>query len=268
MLKHLLKFVSICVLGASFSPLTHAKTIWHWNDQFSDSEKKKLKSWITETIVSVETYAGAYPFDVHIYFHRKDNASEPVPWANTQRSDLQGVHFHVDTRYPTKAFTNDWTAPHELSHLLIPYLGKDLRWFAEGFASYMQYQVMQEMGMLNEQETSEKYENRIRRADKRYSMPNMPFTEAAPVLFERRLYPVMYWGGASYFLNIDKALKENESSLKDVLREYVSCCRMRKSNFHELIQLFDKISETTAFSDQLKKYKLKPGFPEYDSLFH
>ena len=43
---------------------------------------------------------------------------------------------------------NDWTAPHEMSHLAIPYIGEKEVWFAEGFASFMQYQVMMEMGVM------------------------------------------------------------------------------------------------------------------------
>jgi len=35
-----------------------------------------------------------------------------------------------------------------MSHLAIPYVGEKEVWFAEGFASFMQYQVMMEMGVM------------------------------------------------------------------------------------------------------------------------
>src|SRR5690606_12588924 len=103
----------------------------------------------------------------------------------------QHVHFHVDPRHPPEAFRGDWTAPHELSHLILPYLGRPAAWFAEGFASYMQYQVMIAMGLLSEAEAGERYRERIGRAAERYRYPEISFVEAAPRLHDDRQYPVM-----------------------------------------------------------------------------
>lgn len=251
----------------SLAQQANCKTIWHWEDSFSEQEKQLLTRWVSEVVAAIESYSGSYPFDTHIYFHRKTDAKEPVPWANTQRSEKQGVHFHVDTGYPLDTFRQDWTAAHELSHLLIPYLGRSLRWFAEGFASYMQYQIMMEMGLFGEETLTSNYKDRLKKAEHDYPMQNTPFTEAADTLFKMRRYPVMYWGGASYFLLVDKKLKAQGTSMKNVLSDYLACCRMQKRSFNQLINLLDDLSGTNAFSQQLHIFKTKKGFPEYHTLF-
>ena len=83
----------------------------------------------------MERSIGSYPFTVTYYLSRKDNASEPVPWANTVRSGEQAVEFYVDPSYDLSEFLADWTAPHEISHLSIPYVGRSNMWFSEGYAS-------------------------------------------------------------------------------------------------------------------------------------
>lgn len=244
----------------------HAKVVWHWEDDFDAGEQKQLTQWIETTVAGIEKLVAPYPFDVHIFFHRR-NAREPVPWAHTERSGLQGVHFYVDTRYPPAAFLADWTAPHELGHLLIPFVGRSHAWFSEGFASYMQYQVMHAMGILNKAGMEEQYRSHIERADSRYTLDNMPFIAAAPELLRNREYATLYWGGAVYFLQADKALRAKGSSFIEVLRAYVNCCRNRSTDLKHLITRFDRLSSSPLFSSLLQPLTDKPGFPSYPGHF-
>jgi len=263
----LLGILSFLVSALHFSPNIAAKTIWHWQDEFNENEQKMLKAWVKQTVDGLETYSGPLPFDLHIFFHRKDGSREPVPWAHTERSRIQGVHFHVDTQYSLEAFVEDWTASHELSHLVLPYLGKDMRWFAEGFASYMQYQVMREMGTLSESELQRKLKLRIERADSNYTFPKLTFVESSPYLFAQRKYPVMYWGGSVFFLRVNQRLKQKGTSLQHTLIKFVKCCRTQKHSFDELIRTLDSISDSKIFSAQLAEFNTRKGFPAYEDLF-
>lgn len=110
--------------------------VWHWEDSFSPGEKKNVENWLLNVTGAVETTLGVYPFDLHFYLHRQNGSSEPVPWAHTRRDNNQGVKFYIDPSFAPGSFTEDWTAPHEISHLSIPYLGRQHAWFAEGYASY------------------------------------------------------------------------------------------------------------------------------------
>ncbi len=238
-----------------------------WQDPFSAAEQQKLRSWIEETVAGVERLVGPYPFDIHIHMHRADGAREPVPWANTRRGSQQGVNFHVNPDFSLDAFLTDWTAPHELSHLVIPYLGSKHSWFAEGFASYMQYQVMQATGQLTPKEASHRYLSRLDKARRNYRFDDRAFASAAPKLRAERKYPVMYWGGAAYFLQVDAALRANGSArLIDVLARYMSCCRRNRKDLDRLVADLDRISGSSEFSSHLARFRTEPGFPRYDAL--
>lgn len=74
----------------------------------------------TDTVSALEDLIAPLPFDIDIHFYRVIDRGEPVPWANTRRGRRQGINFHVGPAFRRRAFYADWTAPHELSHLLIP----------------------------------------------------------------------------------------------------------------------------------------------------
>ena len=255
--------LALCVL-LMVSPArpVGAELIWHWEDSFSEAERDKLMAWVEETAAAVEDFVTPYPFDVHIHFHRT-SSSRTVPWANTIRSRRQGVNLHVNPNASANELRADWTAYHELSHLLIPYLGRSHSWFAEGFASYMQYQVMRSSGVLSEEEMQRRYQERIARAERRYDMEDMPFVEAAPMLRQKRQYPTMYWGGAVYFLRVDQKLKAHGTSIPEVIREYVECCRTnRNSDLDFVVGEFDELAGIDAFTEELQYVRTRPGFPD------
>lgn len=234
-----------------------------WLDDFDAAERAKLSAWIEETHAAVTRLAGPFPMPVRVYFHRRDGAREPVPWAHTQRSSQQGVHLHVDPRFPLADFRRDWTAPHELSHLILPYLGRRHAWFAEGFASYLQYPVMQAMGVLSADEAWRRYRRNLERAERDYAHPRRTFVAAAARLRAEGKYPVMYWGGSAYFMQVDQALGEAGSSLQTVLRDYMACCRRNRAGLHSLVGELDRLAGSAVFSERLKQFESEPGFPRY-----
>lgn len=267
---HYLKFC-FCGLALALCSLfaigARAEIIWHWQDEFTEEERDKLQQWIRQTTHALETHVAPYPFDVHLYFYRADEEDEPVPWANTRRAPVQGIDFHVAPEFSLQAFLDDWTAPHELSHLLIPFVGKRNAWFAEGFASYMQYQVMRAQGVLSTAQIQERYRIRIEKAAQDYRLNKLPFAQAAPTLRKNAEYPTMYWGGAVYFLQVDSALRHRGSSLRQVLAEYVRCCRNNSEGLKDLVANLDRISASSIFSDGIRKNRERQGFPPYRHLF-
>lgn len=254
----------ILILGCVSGAPAKAELRFHWEDRFSPSEQQKLTHWLVETQGALEQLVGKFPFDVHLYLHRA-RSREPVPWANTERSYRQGVHFHVDPSFTLEEFKKDWTAPHELSHLVIPYLGRSNSWFAEGFASYMQYQVMHAMGMLSEGHMAQRYSRNLDRAQRNYKHRSRPFTQAASRLRAEGKYPTLYWGGAAYFMYTDQQLvKTGEPGLIEILKTYLDCCRRNRSSLDDLVADFDRLSKTTLFSTRLQRFRRIPGFPVAD----
>jgi hypothetical protein len=240
---------------------------FHFEGEFSSREQAQLIAWIEQTDRSLTALVGQLPFTRHIYFHRLANAREPVPWAHTQRRPQQGVHFHVDPSFPQAEFVADWTAPHELSHLVLPYLGERNAWLAEGFASYMQYQVMAEMGVLDPVELDERYTQKFQRAEGRFDLSDLPFADAAPELRQARQFPTMYWGGAVYFWQLDRWLAlHTDADLTSVLRSYINCCRAGTTHLRQLIDHLDRITNQQIFGTYLSRFETQPGFPDYRTI--
>jgi len=262
-----------CVLAIALSVFSnaavgaqHQALAFHWEDRFTPSEKAKVKRWLTETHGALEALVGQLPFTTQLYIHRTQ-AREPVPWANTERSRIQGVHFHIDPRFSLQEFRADWTAPHELSHLVLPYVGRTNSWFAEGFASYMQYQVMHEMGVLKKSDMKRRYKKNVDKAASRYSHHRTPFAHAAGRLRAERNYPTMYWGGAAFFLQADTWLmNENKSGLVAALKIYTQCCRMQDRKLSDVITTLDRLTDTSMLSQLLTHFKTEPGFPNSNNL--
>lgn len=270
-----MKFLCFCFSLAVFSslafpPLAWADNYWYFRDGFSETEKQMLKTWVSETKLGIEKLVAPYPFDTHFVFNKRHQQREPVPWANTERDRAQGVHFYVDTRYALKRFQQDWTASHEISHLLIPWLGDNHRWFAEGFASYLQYPVMYVNQQISWQDAIKKLQQNFAKAKNHRATRKQSIAQVSKRMHAAKAYKVVYWGGALYFMKVDKALYETKGMrLWQVIGNYQSCCRVGAdwgdNGFYKLVEKLDEISATNIFTKHLPEFVEKPGFPDYKS---
>ena len=256
------------LLSAALTTPARAELQMQWRDSFRPAEKQQLQRWVTETDAALTALVGPRPMRVTLRFYRADGAGEPVPWANTRRSRDEGVDFHVNPALPLARFRADWTAPHELSHLVLPYLGSRNSWFAEGFASYMQYQVMAEMGVLSRRDIARRYRSRLDSAAAAWPFGRRNFVSTSADLQRRGHYPVLYWGGARYFLNMAAELG-GDKQLIAVLGGYLQCCRQRYDSVDGLVQDLDRIARQaeiidageTPFAGELQRFRQGSGFP-------
>ncbi|GAB5539013.1 MAG: hypothetical protein Salg2KO_11160 [Salibacteraceae bacterium] len=223
-----------------------------WEDRFSKEEKVKVEQWLGQVSAGVFGLLGKYPFTVNYYIHRKDGAREPVPWANTVRDGEEGVHFHINPDFSLNDFLADWTAPHEISHLAIPYVGRENMWFSEGYASYLQYLVMAEMGVITKAEADLRIKERIQRIQSDYRV-EVGFLQRSNQLRKQHNYPAVYWGGACFFMEANQKLgTDHETSLPDVVRAYQTQYRLAYTNLDalsDLIQHLDEVSNTRVFTN-------------------
>ena len=134
-----------------------------------------------------------------------------------------------------QAFLDDWTAPHEISHLSIPFLGREHSWFAKGYAE------------------------KIERCRPSYERER-DFVTVAKELKSKNRYPDMYWGGASYFMQIDKGLSEEYGrTFSGFIKEYLLCCRLKDEAFEELIASWVELLGEPIFSELLHTYQSAPA---------
>ncbi|UTW67031.1 hypothetical protein KFE94_02645 [bacterium SCSIO 12643] len=233
--------------------------VWHWENRFSKDEVSQIKSWLKEIDQAVIHTLGKYNFEMHFYIHRSKRGDEPVPWAHTSRSEEQGVHFHVNMDYDVDEFLNDWTAQHEISHLSIPFLGSSNAWFSEGYATFMQYKIMQNQGVYTAEQVSKRFLTRIAECKENYQS-DQPLPKVADSLRQKWEYPDMYWGGFTFFYVLDKQLQKNhEMQLTELIDAYVDCCRKNHSSPEELCKSWDNILGSKIASDLLFQYKNEPA---------
>ena len=264
MKKHLLVLIAAILLSSSTSVSHSAHFNLIWEDSFSKTEKEKIIDWLNEVSSAVTETLGKYPFEINLYIHESESTREPVPWAHTVRGKEQGVRFHVNPNFSLTEFKEDWTAQHEISHLSIPFVGKENMWFSEGYASYMQYQVMWQQGVLTTEEIKEKYRLKLKTNVPEYDSDES-FLEVSKQLKSRYNYPAVYWGGACFFVQADSLLRnEKNMSLNSVIRKYQKNGRNSDEDLNDLITSLDKISNSTIFSDLL--YAFQNGTARYAVL--
>ena len=231
----------------------------YWKDKFNKKEKEKVKLWLDAVSSACSEVLGEYPFKININIFRVDNAKEPVPWAQTVRSGEQGVNFHIDPDFTLEEFLKDWTAAHEISHLSIPFLGPENMWFAEGYATYMQGQILIEMEEFSLEQIEEKYLRKLSKALP-YYQSNSSFTQVADSLKSQHRYPDLYWGSATFFVQLNNYLMEKKGiSLTEIISDYQSCCRLDDENISDLIISFDKLIGDSYASELLNSYKSTPA---------
>ena len=227
--------------------------VWHWEDEFSEREKEKLVLYLTEVTDATIKILGDYPFKVHYFLHRSESDREPIPWAHTERSEIEGVHFHVNPSFDLSTFRADWTAPHEISHLSIPFLGKSNAWFSEGYASYMQLQVMKEMGIYTAKEMDERYAMKDNLVKGDFS-GGVNFVDDVKDLRAAYNFPAMYWGSVRYFRKVDAQLQNQEQhSLVEHIKAYQKENRIKDQNMDDLLQSLDTDLKVPIFKNLYKK---------------
>ena len=263
-LRHFLALLFLLTSLAAATPAS-ANPRWHWEDRFSDHERDNLTDWVEHAHAALERLIGDLPYSYDVHFHRTSRSHEPVPWAHTWKQwHRRSVNFYVDPNYSNREFERDWTAYHELSHLMFPYLGRDGMWFAEGIASYLQYQVMYAAGELQWDEVIDRYRNRFDSARRYRRLDDYAVVDLLHAGRRSGLNVRLYWGGAAYFLEVDRRLHEQRGiRLTDVIRDYLDCCfGSRGRGAMGMIRRFDRISDSRIFFEVYEDTVKRSGFPD------
>ena len=235
----------------------------HGFKRFSPADKDKLKHWVKVGVNATRDTLGVYPS--RLIFHlvpKKSN--QPVPWAYTRRDNPQRIYLHVDSRFQQDKFNQDWTIYHEISHLAIPYLGGDYAWFAEGFASFMQYQVMENAGVLSGT-IDENYQKKIA-PHLKWFKSDLPPAAIARRLMSQKQYPSAYWGSAYFFVVANNILtNKHQTSLTKLIRQYQLCCNAPHGDVAQLMSDLDILLGEPVFSKLLTRFETQAARTIYPS---
>lgn len=133
--------------------------------------------------------------------------ADAVVYGQVNRGGLGGVHLLVNPAATAADLDADWVLPHELSHLLHPYLGDTRgRWLSEGLASYYQNLLRSRTGRLAPREAWERLFAGFDRGRKQVSRESLDHIAAN--MHRNRAYMRVYWSGAAFWFKVDVHLRE------------------------------------------------------------
>ena len=223
-------------------------------------------SWISEAAGAVATLYGRFPLpSPQVLVIPAGPAGEPVPWAQVLRGGGTSAHFFVDAYRSPEELRRDWTATHEFSHMLLPYILRRDAWVSEGFASYFQNVLRARAGMLPEQDAWLKLYNGFQRG--RRGTVGLPLNEASRDMRQKGLYMRVYWSGAAIALLADVELREASGgrlSLDTALSALADCCLPsdRAWSGDELFQRLDELTGTSVFARLYRQHARSRSFPD------
>ena len=235
-------------------------------------DEDALVDWVTAAATDVSLAYGYFPNpspQVVIVPVTSSWASSPVPFGRVIRDGGETVELFINPSRSQEEFLGDWTATHEFSHLMVPYLQSDFHWISEGLAQYYQNILMARAGAYDEREAWQKIYAGLERGRK--SRPDLSPNEAASGGVRSSRMKV-YWSGAALALMADVTLRERsngEESLDTVLQRLQACCLPSQDTWTgpEFFAQLDSLIDEPVFMPLYRRYADTVGFPDTSETF-
>ena len=234
--------------------------------------KDGLIDWVTAAATDVSLTYGYFPNpspQVVVIPVSSSWSSSPVPFGRVIRDGGETVELFINPSKSQEEFLGDWTATHEFSHLMVPYLQSRFHWISEGFAQYYQNILMARAGAYDEREAWQKIYAGLERGRK--SRPELSPNEAASGGVRSARMKV-YWSGAALALMADVTLRERsggEESLDTVLQRLQACCLPSQETWTgpEFFTKLDSLIDEPVFMPLYRRYADTAGFPDTSETF-
>ncbi len=228
------------------------------------AQQEKLQQWIHQAATAVGSIYGQFPqTSPQVLIVPIGARNEPVPWAHVMRGGGVSAEFFVDENRTLEEFNSDWTACHELSHMLLPFIASRDRWLSEGLASYYQYVLLARSGMLSEQQAWQGlFEGFTRGQDATHDRTLAEATQGGRDATMR-----VYWSGAAMMLIADTRLRTatgGRQSLDTALAGLRTCCldTDKRWRAEELFQQLDRLTGMQIFSSVYEEHVSGRDFPD------
>jgi hypothetical protein len=233
-----------------------------------------IADWIAATATGVTLAYGRFPnpspqIVVVAVGEDRGNSRSVVPFGRVVRDGGETVELFVDQTQPLDALLADWTATHEFSHMLLPYVDRSQRWISEGFSQYYQNVLLTRSGAYDELYAWQKLFDGFERGRK--SRPELSPNEAAGDGVRSGLMKV-YWSGAALALMADVKLRERSAgaeSLDIVLAAFQECCLPSGHTWTgtEFFAKLDSLASAPVFMPLYQRYADTAGFPDITPVF-
>lgn len=231
-----------------------------------------MRAWIQDAAMSVAGVHGRFPVpSPQILVMPGARAQEPTPWAYVLRGGQAAAHFFVNQRRPLRDYIEDWTAPHELSHLLLPYVASHDAWLSEGMATYYQYVIRARSGAISPEDAWQRMHAGFKRG-RDFAAKGMTLEQATVRMFRDGGYMRVYWSGAAILMLADVELRrrsDNRQSLDTVLAQFAGCCLDPEPEWtaRQVFEKFDELSGTDVFRKLYDAHVQSTAFPDLSSVY-
>ncbi|MCH7821103.1 MAG: hypothetical protein IIA07_03715 [Proteobacteria bacterium] len=239
----------------------------------SDVDTPAVAEWVRETAGIIALAYGRFPntsarivvIPVGVSLWGGDSA---VPFGRVVRDGGETIELFINEQRPVSEYYGAWTATHEFSHLLLPYVQRGQRWISEGFAQYYQNLLLARAGQYTEIHAWQELVDGFERG--RQSAPDRS-PNAATADGERSARMKIYWSGAALALMADVELRRRSGggeSLDIVLDRMQQCCLPSAGTWSgvDLFRKFDTLVDEPLFMDLYRQYADATGFPDIRRL--
>jgi hypothetical protein len=245
-------------------------------------QREKLVGWMRRVGQALLTAYGRLPLtDVQVWLVSVDNWSlagrffaflhpGAVLGGESSRGQGNSLQLDVDPGRPEKEFLEDWTAVHELSHLLHPYLGDRGSWLGEGLATYYQNVLRARAGLLTRTQAWKRLADGFQRGQ------SGPYAEtleqAAADMSHSHSFLRVYWSGAAYWLTVDSELRRlsgGKQTLDTALSRFGDCClpAYREWKPEEFVAKLDALLGVHTFTQHYREFARMKRFPDWQASF-
>jgi hypothetical protein len=234
----------------------------------NDNEQKIIHLWLQQIVDALLTVYGELPknhFQINI--ERSTNQVSPVPWGHVERGKPTIVFLVMNPALGYDNLINDWTAFHEMSHLLLPYRGYGNIWLSEGLATYYQNIIQTRAGLFQETKMWRKIMAGFKRGSKDQRWRDTNLTVTSNNLRESRQYMRVHWSGVLFWLTADVELrKQGKGTLDGALKKLKYCCEKMSMSASSIVHKLDELSNVHLFVPLFKEYSESHSIPKYSSI--
>lgn len=231
-----------------------------------------MRRWIEDAAQSIAAIYGRFPVpSPQVLVLPGARAQEPTPWAYVLRGGQAASHFYVNQRRPVSEYVEDWTAPHELSHLLLPTIDSRDAWLSEGLATYYQNVSRVRSGAITAEDAWQRMHAGFRRG-RDWGPKELSLAQATERMYREGGYMRVYWQGTALLLAADvelRRLSDGRQSLDTVLEAFGRCCLDPDPEWRarDVLARFDELSGTKVFTTLHDTQIEAPGFPDLSGLY-
>jgi hypothetical protein len=232
---------------------------------------EQVHGWLADAAQMVAGVSGRFPVEqAQVLVVPDARGNEPTPSAYVVRGGNPAVHFLINQRRPPEEFYADWTATHELAHLLVPFVDHNDAWLPEGVATYYQTVLRARAGRLSEREAWSSLHAGFRRG--RNAAPGLTLAQATENMSRGATFMRVYWEGAAMILLADVRLRQltaGKQSMDTALAALQDCCLdpERSWTAKELFARLDEITSAQVFSELYEAHVASRDFPDLTGIY-